>query len=95
MNIFIIHSGLDKEYVNKKKNEIITDCKKANVLLLEYRLFWKHEVKKLIKSAQMVLYIAGSEGYTSRNSQEIQTFVTYYRNRWAYYALWADRLCEA
>lgn len=67
MNIFIIHSGLDKEYVNKKKNEIITDCKKANVLLLEYRLFWKHEVKKLIKSAQMVLYIAGSEGYTSRN----------------------------
>lgn len=67
MNIFIVHSGNDKDYVSKKKTEITDGCKKANVLLLEYRLFWKHEVKKLIKSAQMILYIVGSEGHSSKN----------------------------
>ena len=60
MNIFIIHSGLDKKYALEKKKEIIRENIKANVLFLEYRLFWKQEVKKLIKSAQMVLYIAGA-----------------------------------
>ena len=43
-------------------------CKnKANVLLLKYRLFWKQEVKKLMKSAQIVLYLAGENGHKSRN----------------------------
>lgn len=73
MNIFIIHSGTDMDNVNAKKNEInkINEenkgRKKANVLLLDYRTFWKPEVKKLIKSAQIVLYIASVDGHKSKN----------------------------
>ena len=68
MNIFIIHSGGDKDYVAEKKEEIVKLCKnKANVLLLKYRLFWKPEVKKLMKSAQIVLYLVGEDGHKSRN----------------------------
>ena len=73
MNVFIIHSGTDKENVAKKEIEInaINDDtrgrKKANVLLLKYRLFWKPEVKKLIKSAQIVLYILSEDGHKSKN----------------------------
>ena len=39
----------------------------ANVLLLEYRTFWRPEAKNLIKSAQVVLYIASEDGHNSRN----------------------------
>ncbi len=73
MNIFIIHSGKDKERVDQKVTEIDainkkgTGSKKANVLLLEYRTFWKAEVKKLIKSAQIVLYIVSADGHKSKN----------------------------
>lgn len=73
MNIFIIHSGTDKKNVVAKKNEINqlnengNGRKKANVLLLEYRIFWKPEVKKLIKSAQIVLYIASADSHRSKN----------------------------
>lgn len=67
MNIFIIHSGQDIDYVNEKKTEIKNRCEKAHVLLLKYRLFWKREAKRLMKSAQMILYIVGKEGYKSKN----------------------------
>ena len=65
MNIFIIHSGKDKVVVGQKKDEIKRKCKKANVLLLDYRLIWKPEARKLMKSAQMILYFVGEKG--SRN----------------------------
>ncbi len=71
MNIFIIHSGTDIENVIEKKSQInkINDNgkKKASVLLLKYRKFWKHEAKKLIKSAQVVLYILSEDGHKSKN----------------------------
>jgi len=67
VNIFIIHSGQDIDYVNEKKTEIKNRCEKAHVLLLKYRLFWKREAKRLMKSAQMILYIVGKEGYKSKN----------------------------
>jgi len=73
MNIFIIHSGTDKENVKEKALEINKinsendNYKKANVLLLEYRKFWKPEVKRLIKSAQIVLYILNADGHESKN----------------------------
>lgn len=76
MNIFIIHSGTDKENVAQKKKEINAingkkgGRRKANVLLLEYRKywkFWKPAVKKLMKSAQIVLYIVNEDGHKSRN----------------------------
>lgn len=73
MNIFIIHSGTDKDNVAEKEiainaiNDENAGDKKANVLLLEYRRFWKPEVKKLIKSAQIVLYILSEDGHRSKN----------------------------
>lgn len=73
MNIFIIHSGTDKENVEAKVREInkinnnAAHSNKANVLLLEYKTFWKPEVIKLIKSAQIVLYILSEDGHNSKN----------------------------
>lgn len=73
MNVFIIHSGTDKDNVAEKEiainaiNDENAGCKKANVLLLKYRQFWKPEVKKLIKSAQIVLYILSEDGHRSKN----------------------------
>ena len=67
MNIFIVHSGADVKRVNETKGEIAGKCKKANILLLKYRLLWKREVRKLMKSAQIVLYIVGADGHKSKN----------------------------
>lgn len=67
MNIFIVHSGADRDYVYGKKEEIKNSCSKANILLLEYRKIWRPEVRRLMKSAQMILYIVGEESYKSRN----------------------------
>ena len=67
MNIFIIHSGLDYTKADSVKNELKDNCKRANVLLLEYRKLWKPEAKKLMKDAQIILFIVGKESYLSRN----------------------------
>jgi len=71
MNIFVIHSGTDKS-IEEKVAEINTinganNQKKANVLLLKYRTFWRPEVRRLIKSSQMVLYILSKDGHKSKN----------------------------
>lgn len=75
MNIFIVYSGSDKDNVAKKEiainaiNDEHAARKKANVLMLNYqhRQFWKPEAKKLIKAAQIVLYIVSEDGHKSKN----------------------------
>ena len=76
MNIFIVHSGTDWEMVTRKKEEINEKNKqkdgklKTKVLLLEYdkkRRRWKPAVKKMIKSAQIVLYVVGKDSHTRKN----------------------------
>lgn len=67
MNIFIIHSGNDKEIVKQKRDEIKERCRKAKLLLLDYRRIWRPEARKLMKSAQMILYFVGESGYKSKN----------------------------
>lgn len=68
MNIFIIHSGEDLELIRKKKNELCAKCTQAKVLLLEYRRpFWKREAKRLMRQAQMILYLVGRHSAKSRN----------------------------
>ncbi len=76
MNIFIVHSGTDWEMVTRKKEEINEKNKqkdgklKTKVLLLEYekkRKRWKPAVKKMIKSAQIVLYVVGKDSHTRKN----------------------------
>ena len=73
MDIFVIHSGKDKiadakvEEINKFNGDD-KKHKKANVLMLRCeKAFWKSEAKKLIKSAQMVLYIVSEVGHKSKN----------------------------
>lgn len=68
MNIFIIHSGSDLDLVRQKKDELCRKCGRAKVLLLEYRRpLWKKEAKRLIRRAQMVLYLVGEQSAKSRN----------------------------
>lgn len=68
MNIFIIHSGDDLELIRQKKDELCAKCGKARVLLLEYRRpFWKREAKRLMRQAQMILYLVGRNSAKSRN----------------------------
>lgn len=68
MNIFIIHSGDDLELIRQKKDELCEKCGKAKVLLLEYRRpFWKKEAKRLMRQAQMILYLVGEHSAKSRN----------------------------
>lgn len=68
MNIFIIHSGDDLELIQQKKDELCAKCGKARVLLLEYRRpFWKREAKRLMRQAQMILYLVGRNSAKSRN----------------------------
>lgn len=67
MNIFIVHSGSDWDNVVRKRDLIRQNSKKANVLLLEYRRFWKSEAKRLIKAAQIVLYIPNADSHKSKN----------------------------
>lgn len=72
MNIFIIHSGTDKNIQDKVKkitsiNDPSSGYNKANVLFLNYRTAWKPEVKKLIRAAQIVLYILNEDGHKSKN----------------------------
>lgn len=68
MNIFIIHSGDDLELIRQKKDELCAKCSKARVLLLEYRRpFWKREAKRLMRQAQMILYLVGRQSAKSRN----------------------------
>lgn len=67
MNIFVIHSGEDLELIQMCKKEILANCKSANVLLLDYRTFWKPQARQLMKSAQIVLYFLGENSHKSKN----------------------------
>lgn len=80
MNIFIIHSGQDLEAVSDIKSHIETTIPDdANILVLENGgPFWKHEAKKLIKMAQMVLFIVGENSHNSANiTWELKTAMAY------------------
>ena len=80
MNIFVIHSGEDLELIQETKKEILTNCKSANVLLLDYRTFWKPQARQLMKSAQIVLYFVGENSYKSKNIDwELKKAIRYHK----------------
>lgn len=69
MDIFIIHSGCDKDFIVRNVIPQIEESEpRANLLMLnKIYVFWKIEAKKLIRKAQMVLFIVGENSYQSKN----------------------------
>ncbi len=68
MNIFIIHSGCDKELVEKNISSLRRKAYGANALILKYGgRFWKHEAKSKIKASQALIVFLGKTSYQSSN----------------------------
>lgn len=66
MNIFIVHSGTDRLKAEKLKNTL-HDGKNFNILYLQYKRRWKSEAKRLMKNAQMILYLVGEDSAYRKN----------------------------
>lgn len=69
MNIFIVHSGSDKKSINQ---EIIPTIEagepRAKLLALKNGgVLWKIEAERLIRQAQMILFIVGEHSAQSEN----------------------------
>ncbi len=93
VNIFIVHSGKDKDRIllireqleglrDEKCERLETPEKShANVLVLENGgRFWKIEAKKLIKQAQLILFVQGDASANSKYIQwEIETAQKYHK----------------
>ena len=68
MNVFVIHSGKDREEVEKKLSSIKQSCHSFNPLLLgNGGMLWKIDAKRKIKKAQMVVFFVGEASHTSKN----------------------------
>ncbi|MBR5596352.1 MAG: hypothetical protein IKW30_02980 [Lachnospiraceae bacterium] len=75
MDIFIIHSGQDFEKVKEIKQEICVKSKEQKIAmkvsLMSYdpvwNPTWKRKASKLMKEANLVLYIVGAQGADSKN----------------------------
>lgn len=68
MNIFIVHSGSDRDAVEKIAARLEELEPRANILMLKNGgVFWKHEAGRLMQKAQMVLFAVGENSHRSRN----------------------------
>ena len=68
MNIFIVHSGCDKDTVEKAISQLEKMEPRANILMLKNGgMFWKIEAGRLLKKSQMVLFVVGKTSYLSKN----------------------------
>ena len=68
MNIFIVHSGCDKDAVEKVKADLQEKESRAKVLVIgNGEKLWKRAAKSLIKQAQMVLFVVGERSHLSKN----------------------------
>lgn len=68
MNIFIVHSGCDKDAVGKVAAQLQKLEHRANILMLENGgALWKIEARRLIKESQMVLFVVGKNSHSSKN----------------------------
>lgn len=65
INVFVVHSGEDREIVERKVNELKDN--NINVLLLENKENWKPEAKRKIKEANIILFIVGANSHKSEN----------------------------
>ncbi len=65
MKIFIIHKGMDIDYAFLFKKELEQNTGSEVLVLENTNKFWKLEAAKLIKKAQLVLFVVGPEAYKS------------------------------
>lgn len=75
MDVFVIHSGQDREIVDKKLAIIKRTSHSFNPLALKNGgVFWKIDAKKKIKKAQLILFFVGEASHKSENIDwEIRT----------------------
>jgi len=68
MNIFIIHSGCDKDLVEKNIASLRRKAYNANALILKYGgRFWKQEARSKIKASQALVVFLGENSHLSPN----------------------------
>ena len=66
MNLFVIHSGADRDEVTDKLSELKRTCYNLNPLMLgNGGAFWKADAARKIKKAQMVIFFVGETSHTS------------------------------
>lgn len=66
MNIFIIHSGADRDIVASQISVLKRNTYSLNPLMLENGgIFWKIDAAKKIQKAQMVLFFVGENSHKS------------------------------
>ncbi len=66
MNIFVIHSGADRDEVADKLNELKRTCYNLNPLMLgNGGAFWKADAARKIRKAQMVIFFVGENSHKS------------------------------
>lgn len=77
MNVFIIHSGKDKQIVDQKAAEIRRGAYGFNALVLKNGgKLWKIGAKRKIKKAQMVVFFVGETSHESENiAWELETAI--------------------
>lgn len=81
MNIYIVHSGCDKDAVMKVTSELEKREESANVLMLKNGgVLWKLEAIQLLKKSQMVLFIVGKDSHKSKNIDwELKKAIKYHK----------------
>lgn len=67
MKVFIIHSGKDKPVAELYKSLITRETKSEVLVLNNGDLFWKKDASKLIKQANIALFLVGPESHKSPN----------------------------
>ena len=68
MNLFVIHSGTNRDAVHEKIGEMKRSCYKLNPLMLgNGGIFWKLDAARKIQKAQIVVFFVGAGSHTSDN----------------------------
>lgn len=79
MDVFVIHSGSDKNIVSAKIKELKQSSHEFNPLILSNGgIFWKFDAAKKIKKSQMVVFFVGENSHKSPYiGWEITTAIKY------------------
>ena len=79
MNVFVIHSGKDRDDVEKMLSTIQQSSHEFNPLLLKNGgVFWKIDAKRKIKKSQLVIFFVGENSHKSVNIDwEINTAIKF------------------
>lgn len=79
MNVFVIHSGSDREKADSLISELKKQAFSLNALMLKKgNAFWKLNASSKIKKSQMVIFVVGEKSCQSSNiGWEIETAIKF------------------